>query len=110
MNNNLRTILGLIYFCIISSNLFAGTDGQIRGRVSNMEGEGLVGSQVYIEKLGLGAVADQDGNYIIINKIFNSSQKFFFRNLVICPPSCNVFNPVWNLGFFLGKRVWNEYT
>jgi hypothetical protein len=31
------------------------------------EGEGLVGSQVYIEELGIGAVADQDGNYILIN-------------------------------------------
>ena len=49
------------------SIIIAGTDGQIRGNVSNMEGEGLVGAQVYIAELGLGAVADSDGNYIIIN-------------------------------------------
>ncbi|SVE24444.1 uncharacterized protein METZ01_LOCUS477298, partial [marine metagenome] len=32
-----------------------------------MEGKSLAGAQVYIEKLGIGAVADLDGNYILIN-------------------------------------------
>ena len=49
------------------SSLFAGTEGQIRGRIMNVEGEPLIGAQVYIEALGVGAVADADGNYILIN-------------------------------------------
>ena len=47
--------------------VMAGTEGQIRGKVSNIEGEELLGAQIYIESLGVGAVADLDGNYIIIN-------------------------------------------
>ena len=47
--------------------LFAGTEGQVRGTVTSLEGEALIGAQIYIEELGLGAVADLDGNYIILN-------------------------------------------
>ena len=64
MSNNLIKILFLIFS---SSILMAGTDGQIRGKVDNFEGEGLAGAQIYIESLGIGAVADLDGNYILIN-------------------------------------------
>ena len=67
MKINFATIVALICFCIKLSVLNAGTDGQIRGRVSNMEGKSLAGAQVYLEKLGIGAVADLDGNYILIN-------------------------------------------
>ena len=64
MTNNWSKYLILIFS---TSILTAGTDGQIRGKVENFEGEGLVGAQVYIEALGIGAVADIDGNYILIN-------------------------------------------
>ena len=67
MKNNLFISLIVLYFCINPSIIFAGTEGQIRGRVSNIDGESLVGAQVYIEELGIGAVADPGGNYIIIN-------------------------------------------
>ena len=66
MRNNFITTLCLI-LCIDLSIVFAGTEGQIRGQVRNVDGESLVGSQVYIEELGIGAVADPDGNYILIN-------------------------------------------
>ena len=64
MNKNQIKYLLLIF---IASVVMAGTDGQIRGKVINIEGEELVGAQIYIETLGIGAVADLDGNYIIIN-------------------------------------------
>ena len=61
-----RNIYILLYFSIIAF-LYSGTDGTIRGKISNMEGEALIGAQIYIESLGIGAVADFDGNYIILN-------------------------------------------
>jgi len=58
----------LSYLFLISITfLFSGTEGQIRGKVTNVEGENLIGAQIYIEELGLGAVADLEGNYIILN-------------------------------------------
>ena len=57
-----------ISFIIISTSILtAGTDGQIRGSIKNIEGEALVGAQIFIESLGIGAVADMEGNYILIN-------------------------------------------
>ncbi len=47
--------------------VFAGTDGTIRGRVTDLDGNGLPGAQVYIPELAIGAVADVDGNYLILN-------------------------------------------
>ena len=67
MKINFSAILALICFYIELSVLNAGTEGQIRGRVSNMEGKSLAGAQVYIEELGIGAVADENGNYILLN-------------------------------------------
>ena len=64
MNKNQIKYSLLIF---IASVVMAGTDGQIRGKVNNIEGEELIGAQIYIETLGIGAVADLDGNYIIIN-------------------------------------------
>jgi len=64
MNKNQIKYSLLIF---IASVVMAGTDGQIRGKVNNIEGEELIGAQIYIETLGIGAVADLNGNYIIIN-------------------------------------------
>ena len=64
MINNLLKVL----ICTISIGIaVAGTDGQIRGKVANIEGESLVGAQIYIASLGVGAVADIEGDYILIN-------------------------------------------
>ena len=52
---------------VVFSFSWAGTEGTIRGNISSVEGELLIGAQVYIVELGIGAVADVDGNYILIN-------------------------------------------
>jgi hypothetical protein len=65
MKNNI--LLMIVNFLLFVSYLFSGTDGQIRGNIKNSEGEGMVGAQVYIEELGIGAVADENGNYILLN-------------------------------------------
>ena len=39
----------------------------------------------------------------------NGIEYFIFGNLAVCPPTCNVFNPVWNLSVLLSQRVWDEY-
>ena len=45
----------------------AGTDGTIRGRVTDEESMGLAGATVYIPDIGAGTAADPEGNYIILN-------------------------------------------
>jgi len=65
MKNNYFS--SIIIGVLIVSSLWAGTEGIIRGAVKNVEGEPLIGAQIYIEELGIGAVADIDGNYILIN-------------------------------------------
>ncbi len=53
MINNLLKVLT----CAISIGMaVAGTDGQVRGKVVNIEGESLIGAQIYIESLGIAVV------------------------------------------------------
>lgn len=52
---------------IVNILLIAGTDGTIRGKVTDLEGVPLPGAQVYIESLSLGTMADLQGSYIILN-------------------------------------------
>ena len=47
--------------------LFAGTDGSIRGKITDQAGAPLPFAQIYIQELSLGAVADVDGDYIVMN-------------------------------------------
>ncbi|MFQ6614174.1 MAG: carboxypeptidase regulatory-like domain-containing protein, partial [Fidelibacterota bacterium] len=65
--NNKRFLQTVTLFLLAVSLLWAGTDGTIRGQVKDMDGNGLPGAQVFIKALGLGAVADLEGNYIILN-------------------------------------------
>ena len=51
----------------ICSLLLSGTDGTLRGKVTDSDGAALVGTQIYMPDLGKGAIADTDGNYIILN-------------------------------------------
>ena len=46
---------------------YAGTDGTIRGKVTDEETIELPGATVYIPELGIGAAADLQGNFIILN-------------------------------------------
>jgi len=57
----------IILSIFIFTNLFAGTDGTIRGQVVDADGAPLIGAQIYIESIGIGTTADIDGNYILIN-------------------------------------------
>ena len=64
----IKRYVNIVCFFLLSVTfLFSGTEGQIRGKITNVEGESLIGAQIYIEELGLGAVADLHGNYIILN-------------------------------------------
>ena len=54
-------------FIFLLSRLYAGTDGTIRGQITDIDGEPLPGAQVFIEEMSLGAVADINGNYLILN-------------------------------------------
>ena len=57
----------ILFTLILVSTLFAGTDGTIRGQIKDTDGNTLPGAQVFIKELGMGAVADVEGNYIILN-------------------------------------------
>ena len=39
----------------------------ISGKITDSDGEPIIGAQVFIEELGIGAVADTTGNYILLN-------------------------------------------
>ena len=47
--------------------IFAGTDGTIRGKVTDADGAPLPGANIYVPTVGVGAAADMEGNYIILN-------------------------------------------
>ena len=58
----------ILIFAIFSSTLIiAGTDGTIRGKVTDIDGMSLPGANIIIPELGIGAAADMDGNYILLN-------------------------------------------
>ena len=60
----------LKYFSIITffcAFIIAGTDGTIRGKVTDEKGEGLPGTQIYIPGTSFGTMTDVGGNYYILN-------------------------------------------
>ncbi len=59
--------LWIIIIVVLCSVAFAGTDGTIRGQVTDIKNEPLPGAQVFIPELAIGAIADENGNYIILN-------------------------------------------
>jgi len=62
-------LLGTILIAIaLACPLMAGITGKIAGRVTDAEtGEPLVGVNVYIEELAIGATTDDEGHYVILN-------------------------------------------
>ena len=58
-------LLVLILFSV--ALLTAGTDGTIRGKVTDVDGVPLPGANIYVPIVGSGAAADMEGNYIILN-------------------------------------------
>ena len=61
------TLNNCIYIFLLTSFLISGTDGTIRGKILDIEGNTLPGAQVYITELGVGTMADPDGIYLLLN-------------------------------------------
>ena len=59
-------ILLFLFFNIVSFS-YAGTDGTIRGKVTDEESMELPGATIYLPELGIGAAADPQGSFIILN-------------------------------------------
>jgi len=57
----------IIFVIIVNAILLASTDGTVRGKVTDLEGIPLPGAQVYLAAIEIGAMADLDGQYIILN-------------------------------------------
>ena len=49
-------------FILITAIIQAGTDGTIRGKVTDIDGAPLAGANIYVPDIGTGAAADLDGN------------------------------------------------
>ena len=56
-----------VTFSMIVSFILAGTDGTIRGKVTDDKGAPLPGANIYLPAAGIGAAAGADGSYIILN-------------------------------------------
>ena len=56
-----------IAYLLICSILFSGTDGTIRGEVTDVDGDAVIGATIVIRDLGLGTAADVDGSYLLLN-------------------------------------------
>ena len=65
--NKLKLKYQFLLVGIILNFIFSGTDGTIRGKISDDEGSALIGAQIYIPSLSKGTTADIDGNFIILN-------------------------------------------
>ncbi len=64
---HLSKILPIIFLILSIEMLHGGTDGTIRGKVTDEESMGLPGATIYLPALGMGAAADPEGNFIILN-------------------------------------------
>jgi len=60
-------ILVTFFFIWSGSNLQAGTTGKIKGRVTDINNQSLVGVNIVLDGTSLGAAADEDGRYYILN-------------------------------------------
>ncbi|MFH0735298.1 MAG: TonB-dependent receptor [bacterium] len=63
----LKAFIFTLFIIICSGNIFAGTTGKIAGKVTDENGEPVIGANVIVEGTYLGAAADVDGYYYINN-------------------------------------------
>jgi len=72
---------------ISEDDIIDGIDSNIRGKITNSDGEPIIGTQVFIEELGIGAVADTAGNYILLNLPIGSyditAEMILYRSQII---------------------------
>jgi len=65
-----KRIVSLVLAMVIPTLLMAGTTGKIKGKVIDRETkEALVGATVSIEGSTMGAAADVEGDYTIVNVV-----------------------------------------
>ncbi len=57
----------IIIILFLVTMVFAGTDGTIRGKVTDVDGVAMPGANIVIPDLGVGAATDMNGNYTILN-------------------------------------------
>ena len=69
MSSNQRSISYMVValFILSCQLLTAGTTGKLAGRVIDNNGESLAGVNIILEETSLGASADEDGQFFIIN-------------------------------------------
>lgn len=64
----MKKLYSLLLMCLLSTAIFASTTGKIVGVVTDSEsGEVLIGVNVIISELGVGAATDMDGYFAILN-------------------------------------------
>ena len=65
----MKKLYHIIFIFSVSmlSLVLAGTDGTVRGKVTDTDGNPLPGAQIFIKELQLGAIAGSDGSYILLN-------------------------------------------
>ena len=63
----MKILKNILIIFISFEAIFGGTDGTIRGKVTDIENSPLPGANIYVPNVGVGAAADMDGNYIILN-------------------------------------------
>lgn len=64
----LSRVINLFVVLIFSINVFAGTTGKIAGKITDSStGESLLGANIVVVGTSLGAAADAEGDYFIIN-------------------------------------------
>tara|TARA_B100001013_G_scaffold223727_1_gene136826 strand:- start:197 stop:547 length:351 start_codon:yes stop_codon:yes gene_type:complete len=60
-------LITTLYFLILTSNVFAGATGKLKGTVNDDQGNSLVGVNIYLDGTAIGTASDESGNYLIIN-------------------------------------------
>ena len=60
-------LITTLYFLILTSNVFAGATGKLKGTVNDDQGNSLVGVNIYLDGTPIGTASDESGNYLIIN-------------------------------------------
>ena len=63
----MKLYIKILQLLLIFSFLLPGTDGTIRGKVTDQDGTALIGTQIYMPEIAKGTTADLDGNFIILN-------------------------------------------
>jgi hypothetical protein len=63
----MKIIKYLAVLIIFLGAIYAGTDGTIRGQIKDTEGVPMPGVQIFVSELAMGAIADENGKYIILN-------------------------------------------